>query len=226
MSKSLFEIKGLHKSYWLGEREIPVLKGLDLSIEAGERMSIIGPSGSGKSTFLHVLGTLDVPTSGQVLFEGQDVFAWSKADLAAFRNRTIGFCFQFHHLLPEFTALENVRMPAAIQRMPAAEADRRAREVLEVVGLGHRVDHRPGELSGGEQQRVAIARALVLEPQILLADEPTGNLDEQSARGIHELLDDKNAKTGLTLDLVTHSSTLAQHLPRRLKMNDGRLEEL
>jgi lipoprotein-releasing system ATP-binding protein len=223
MTEPLFSIRGLSKSYWLDGREIPVLRGVDLDIEAGERISIIGPSGSGKSTFLHVLGTLDLPSAGSVRHRGQDVFAWSSAELAAFRNRTIGFCFQFHHLLPEFTALENVRMPALIQRMNVGEADDRARAMLEVVGLGHRLDHRPGELSGGEQQRVAIARALVLEPQILLADEPTGNLDESSARGIHELLDAQNERTGLTVVLVTHSSTLAEHMPRRLEMRAGAL---
>ena len=223
MSEPLFSIRDLHKSYWLEEREIPVLKGVNVDITAGERISIIGPSGSGKSTFLHVLGTLDEPTEGSVTYDGADVFAWSPAQLAGFRNRTIGFCFQFHHLLPEFTALENVRMPALIQRMPASEADDRAKSILDVVGLSHRIDHRPGELSGGEQQRVAIARALVLSPRILLADEPTGNLDETSARGIHDLLDGMNAQTGLTIVLVTHSSALAKHMPRQLQMSEGQL---
>ena len=223
MTELLFEITDLHKSYWMDDREIAVLQGVDLKIHRGERISIIGASGSGKSTFLHVLGTLDLPTSGTVKFGAQDVFAWTSASLAAFRNKTIGFCFQFHHLLPEFTALENVRMPAMIQRMNAADADNRAKAMLDLVGLGHRVDHRPGELSGGEQQRVAIARALVLEPQILLADEPTGNLDETSARGIHDLIDEMNERTGLTVVLVTHSSALAKHMPRQLVMNEGRL---
>lgn len=224
MSEPMVSIRGLKKSYWLEAREISVLRGVDLDIHAGERISIIGRSGSGKSTFLHVLGTLDYPDQGTVTFAGRDIFRLAPAELAAFRNKTIGFVFQFHHLLPEFSALENVKMPALIQRLPADQADRRAREILGVVGLGHRVDHRPGELSGGEQQRVAIARALVLSPQILLADEPTGNLDEQSARGIHQLLDDLNAKTGLTIVLVTHSSTLAKHMPRQLVMTEGTLE--
>jgi lipoprotein-releasing system ATP-binding protein len=180
-----------------------------------------------------VLGTLDVPSAGTVHFDAAalgrggagsiDVFAQRGHALAAFRNKTIGFVFQFHHLLPEFTALENVMMPAMIQRMPVDASTRRATAMLEVVGLGHRLHHRPGELSGGEQQRVAIARALVLEPALLLADEPTGNLDEQSARGIHELLDRLNAETGLTIVLVTHSSQLAEQLPRRLVMHEGRL---
>ena len=224
MTESLVEIRGLTKSYWLDDKEIPVLRGVDLDIKAGERVSIIGRSGSGKSTFLHVLGTLDFPNAGQVLFHGKDVFHLSPAELAAFRNRTIGFVFQFHHLLPEFSALENVMLPALIQRMPAQEAERRARDILGIVGLSHRVEHRPGELSGGEQQRVAIARALVLSPKLLLADEPTGNLDEQSANGIHQLMDDLNARTGLTIVLVTHSSSLAQHMPRRLVMTSGHLE--
>ncbi|MCK6549275.1 ABC transporter ATP-binding protein [Myxococcota bacterium] len=223
MSEKLVEISGLHKTYYLEGQPINVLRGVDLEIAAGERISIIGASGSGKSTFLHVLGTLDVPTEGHVRFEGNDVFQWRPAALAAFRNRTIGFVFQFHHLLPEFTALENVAMPALIQRMPQGDADARAKEILERVGLGHRIHHRPGELSGGEQQRVAIARALVLSPRLLLADEPTGNLDETSASGIHDLLDRLNAETGLTIVLVTHSSALAHRMPRRLRMHEGRL---
>lgn len=223
---SLVSIRGLRKNYWLEDHEIQVLKGVDLDINRGERISIIGPSGSGKSTFLHVLGTLDVPSAGKVEFDGQNIFLKPPAALAAFRNRTIGFVFQFHHLLPEFTALENVAMPAHIQRMPQADAEARAVEILSTVGLGHRVNHRPGELSGGEQQRVAIARALVLSPQLLLADEPTGNLDEASAGGIHDLIDEMNEKTGLTVVLVTHNSHLAQRMPRRLEMQDGRLSSI
>ncbi len=221
--RSLVSIRGLKKNYWLEDHEIQVLKGIDLDFDRGERISIIGPSGSGKSTFLHVLGTLDVPSGGQVKFAGDNIFLKPPAALAAFRNRTIGFVFQFHHLLPEFTALENVAMPGNIQRMPPAEAEGRAVEILETVGLGHRINHRPGELSGGEQQRVAIARALVLKPQLLLADEPTGNLDEASAGGIHDLIDEMNQRTGLTVVLVTHNSHLAQRMPRQLVMKDGRL---
>jgi lipoprotein-releasing system ATP-binding protein len=221
----LVTIEGLEKTYWMEGKAIEVLKGVDLAISAGERISIIGPSGSGKSTFLHVLGTLDAPTKGTVRYEGEDVFARSPGAVAAFRNRSIGFVFQFHHLLPEFTALENVAMPALIQRQSAAAANRRASEVLEMVGLGHRLSHRPGELSGGEQQRVAIARALVLEPRLLLADEPTGNLDEATAAGIHDLLDEMNRQRGLTVVLVTHNSGLAARMPRRLEMQDGRLVE-
>jgi lipoprotein-releasing system ATP-binding protein len=223
MTELLVSIRDLEKSYWLDGREIPVLRGVSVDIAAGERISIIGRSGSGKSTFLHVLGTLDVPSRGQVMFQGQDVFRRSSAELAAFRNRTVGFVFQFHHLLPEFSARENVMMPAMIQRMPTAQAIQQAEEMLEIVGLSHRIHHRPGELSGGEQQRVAIARALVLRPKLLLADEPTGNLDETSARGIHELIDRLNRETGLTVVLVTHSSALARELPRQLEMIEGRL---
>ena len=221
MSESLVQIRELTKDYWLEGKKIEVLRGINLDIFAGERVSIIGRSGSGKSTFLHVVGTLDLPTEGRVFFGGQDVFLQRPAELARFRNLTIGFVFQFHHLLPEFSALENVTMPALIRRIPPPEAERRAREILDRVGLGHRVHHRPSELSGGEQQRVAIARALMLKPKLLLADEPTGNLDETSAAGIHDLLDELNVETGLTLVLVTHSSRLAERMPRRLLMQDG-----
>ena len=219
----LVAIRGLRKNYWLEDQEIRVLQGIDLDIRPGERISVTGASGSGKSTFLHVLGTLDVPDAGTVEFQGEDVFRKSPAQLAAFRNRSIGFVFQFHHLLPEFSALENVAMPAMIQRLNPTEAEDRAMAMLERVSLAHRVSHRPGELSGGEQQRVALARALVMQPQLLLADEPTGNLDEVTAAGIHELLDQLNAESGLTIVVVTHSSKLAARLPRRLRMIDGRL---
>ncbi|MBX2812414.1 MAG: ABC transporter ATP-binding protein [Myxococcales bacterium] len=220
-SRALVEIHKLRKTYWMEDQPIEVLQGVDLEICSGDRISIIGPSGSGKSTFLHLLGTLDVPSSGQVLFNGNDVFAQSPGALAAFRNRSIGFVFQFHHLLPEFTALENVAMPVLIQRRSASESHERAVTVLELMGLHHRLHHRPGELSGGEQQRVAIARALVLEPKLLLADEPTGNLDESTAAGIHELLDETHERTGLTIVLVTHNSVLARRMPRRLQMLGG-----
>ncbi|MEL7368856.1 MAG: ABC transporter ATP-binding protein [Myxococcota bacterium] len=219
----LVQIADLHKKYWLEDQEIHVLRGVNLAIQAGERISVTGASGSGKSTFLHVLGTLDVPDSGKVRYRGEDVFRKSPAQLAAFRNRSIGFVFQFHHLLPEFSALENVAMPAMIQRMATSEAEDRAMAMLKQVGLPHRVSHRPGELSGGEQQRVALARALVMSPRLLLADEPTGNLDEVTAAGIHDLLDQLNEETGLTIVVVTHSSTLAARLPRRLRMAEGQL---
>ena len=225
-SRPLVEIRGLRKNYWKEDHDIKVLRGIDLDIYQGERISIIGESGSGKSTFLHVLGTLDVPTDGKILFQGADVFRRPPAKLAEFRNHTIGFVFQFHHLLPEFTAMENVAMPALIQRMAKSEAEDRASSILRDVGLEKRFDHRPGELSGGEQQRVAIARALVLSPQLLLADEPTGNLDERNAEQIHNMLDRINESQGLTIVLVTHSSSLAKRMPRQLEMKEGRLHSL
>jgi lipoprotein-releasing system ATP-binding protein len=226
----MLEVHGLVKTYLMapekpGEppRRVEVLRGVDLDIEPGEMVALTGPSGSGKSTFLNVLGALDVPTAGAVLFEGEDVFARDEPGQAAFRNETVGFIFQSHHLLPEFTALENATMPALIRRAPRAEARRAALEMLELVGLAERVDHRPGELSGGEQQRVALARALCMKPQLLLADEPTGNLDPATAEGIHLLLADLNLRLGITMVIVTHNEQLAEALPRRLRLSAGRL---
>ncbi|MBA3765265.1 MAG: ABC transporter ATP-binding protein, partial [Actinobacteria bacterium] len=193
------EVRGLKKSYWLNDAEIPVLKGIDLVIEGGEYVAITGPFGVGKSTLLHVLGTLDIPSEGSVYMDGVDVFAQSPAEIARFRNKNIGFVFQFHHLLPEFTALENVMIPALIHRVSRADASVKARGMLERVGLAHRVTHRPGELSGGEQQRVALARALVLEPRLLLADEPTGNLDAVTGEEIHALFSELNRERGTTM---------------------------
>jgi len=219
------EIRDLHKSYFLEGKRIDVLRGVDLCIHAGEMLSLTGASGVGKSTFLHVLGTLDAPTRGSILFEDRDVTSMDDAELAQFRNQSIGFVFQFHYLLPEFTALENVMMPALIQRLPTAEAHRRASELLEDVGLRDRGNHKPGELSGGEQQRVALARALVLRPRLLLADEPTGNLDPTTGEGIHLLLRDLNQRLGIAAVVVTHNEHLAQSLPRRLRLSDGHVTE-
>jgi lipoprotein-releasing system ATP-binding protein len=216
-------IEGLAKTYLMGDRRLEVLRGIDLEIAEGELVALTGPSGAGKSTFLHLLGTLDVPTRGRILFDGEDVFERGEEGLASFRNQTVGFVFQSHHLLPEFTALENVMMPALIRRVPRAEARRRAAEVLGQVGLSERLEHRPGELSGGEQQRVALARALCLGPRLLLADEPTGNLDPLTAEGIHALLADLNARLAITAVVVTHNERLAQALPRRLRIVEGRL---
>jgi len=216
-------IEGLAKTYLMADRRLEVLRGIDLDIAQGEIVALTGPSGAGKSTFLHLLGTLDVPTRGSIRFEGEDVFERGEEGLAAFRNETVGFVFQSHHLLPEFTALENAMMPGLIRRIPRAEARRRAAAMLERVGLSGRLDHRPGELSGGEQQRVALARALVLSPRLLLADEPTGNLDPQTADGIHALLVDLNRSLGITAVVVTHNERLAQALPRRLRLVEGRL---
>jgi lipoprotein-releasing system ATP-binding protein len=227
---ALVSIRGLRKTYLmepeargLPPRRIEVLRGIDLDIAAGELVALTGPSGSGKSTFLNVVGALDAPSAGQVLVEGQDLFERDPASLADFRNREVGFIFQSHHLLPEFTALENAMMPALIGRVSRAEAREAALEMLSLVGLAERVDHRPGELSGGEQQRVAMARALCLRPRLLLADEPTGNLDPATAEGIHLLLTDLNARLGITAVVVTHNERLAAALPRRLQLRDGRL---
>jgi len=226
----LLSARGLVKTYFMAEkvaepRRVEVLRGIDLDIAPGEIVALTGPSGSGKSTFLNVIGALDVPTAGHVLFEGDDVFARDEASLAAFRNQTIGFIFQSHHLLPEFPALENVMMPALIRRAARGEARRAAQEMLSRVGLGDRLDHKPGELSGGEQQRVALARALCMRPRLLLADEPTGNLDPATAEGIHRLLQDLNATLGITMVIVTHNERLAEALPRRLRLNGGILAE-
>jgi lipoprotein-releasing system ATP-binding protein len=223
MTAPLVRIEGLAKTYLMGAKRLEVLRGIDLEIGQGELVALTGPSGAGKSTFLHLLGTLDVPTRGRVIFDGADVFERTEEELAAFRNETVGFVFQSHHLLPEFTALENAMMPGLIRRMPRAEARRRAAAMLERVGLGDRLEHRPGELSGGEQQRVALARALSLSPRLLLADEPTGNLDPQTAEGIHALLLDLNRSLGITAVVVTHNERLAQALPRRLRLAAGRL---
>ncbi len=204
-------------------RSVAVLRGLDLAITPGEMVGLTGPSGSGKSTFLNVIGALDHPTAGQVLFEGENVFARGESGLAAFRNETVGFIFQSHHLLPEFTALENAMMPGLIRRLARSEARQAAQEMLARVGLTERMDHKPGELSGGEQQRVALARALCLKPRLLLADEPTGNLDPATAEGIHQLLSELNAVLGITMVIVTHNEQLAEALPRRLRLMAGRL---
>jgi len=217
----LVEARAVHKSYWLGEKEIHVLRGATFALEAGEMASLVGPSGVGKSTFLHVIGTLDPPTAGQVLFEGRDAFGMAEEELATFRNRSIGFVFQFHYLLPEFTALQNASMPGLINRLSREQAEAQAKEMLEIVGLDQRLDHKPGELSGGEQQRVALARALVLKPRLLLADEPTGNLDEATGEGIHQLLVELNQRLGIAAIVVTHNPRLADRMPRRLRLSEG-----
>jgi lipoprotein-releasing system ATP-binding protein len=185
--------------------------------------AIVGASGVGKSTLLHVLGTLDLPTSGSLRFNGEELTRMTATRLAEFRNREIGFVFQFHHLLPEFTALENVMMPALIGRIPRASSEERALEILERVGLSHRTTHKPGELSGGEQQRVALARGLVVRPSLLLADEPTGNLDSHTGEEIHKLFTELNEELGMTMLVVTHNPELAARMPRCLRMQDGGL---
>ncbi len=215
-------IKQLYKTYQGPREEVAVLKGLDLEVAAGETVAIVGASGVGKTTLLHIVGTLDRPSRGQVLVGGRDPFAMDDASLAAFRNRNIGFVFQFHHLLPEFSALENVMMPAIIARLAPAQARERARELLAQVGLEHRRHHRVGALSGGEQQRVAVARALVLGPRLLLADEPTGNLDERTGRRVHELMLRLNEDRGLTTLVATHNQKLAAMLKRRVRLVEGK----
>lgn len=220
---SLLEINGLCKSFGSGDARVDVLKGIDMRVEAGETIALVGASGAGKSTLLHILGTLDQPSAGTVSFSGDDLFRKSELALAAFRNRTVGFVFQFHHLLPEFTALENVMMPLLISGTGRKEAAANAYELLGGVGLSHRVTHKPGELSGGEQQRVAIARALVASPQLLLADEPTGNLDMKTSDDIHSLLCEINSSRGVTLVIVTHNERLASRLGRTVRLVDGRI---
>jgi lipoprotein-releasing system ATP-binding protein len=219
----LLDIRGLGKAYRTGGRRLEVLKDVTLTIEAGEMVALTGPSGAGKSTFLHLVGALDVPTTGSIAFEGRDLASLDEAERARFRNSSVGFVFQSHHLLPEFTALENAMMPGLVRRVARSEARRRASEALERVGLADRLAHRPGELSGGEQQRVALARALVLQPRLLLADEPTGNLDPQTAAGIHELLLRINRDLGVTGVVVTHNEGLAEALGRRVRLVAGRL---
>jgi lipoprotein-releasing system ATP-binding protein len=221
MSAPFLEVIDVHKSYFLNGKRIDVLRGVNVKIEPGELVSLIGASGSGKSTFLHVVGTLDMPATGQMFFKGRSVFEMNDGQVAEFRNRFIGFVFQSHYLLPEFTAVENVAMPALISRQDKKATMKRARELLERVGLGERADHRPGELSGGESQRVALARALVLKPDLLLADEPTGNLDPATGEGIHALLREVNRDLGITAVVVTHNETLAKSMPRRLRLKDG-----
>jgi lipoprotein-releasing system ATP-binding protein len=225
MSSSLLEVRNLHKSFRTEKSRVDVLNGIDLSVEEGDTIALVGASGAGKSTLLHVIGTLDRPTSGEVLFRGNDVFKMGNGELASFRNRSIGFVFQFHHLLPEFTALENVMMPALIGGLPKEKARESASALLGDVGLSHRLTHKPGELSGGEQQRVAIARALVLSPALLMADEPTGNLDRKTSEEVHELLAGIQEKTGLTLIIVTHNERLAARMGKIIRLVDGRIQE-
>jgi len=220
----LLTVSGLSKTYISGPNRVNVLNGIDLTLEAGTTTALVGASGAGKSTLLHLLGALDRPSGGTILFRGSDIFRMNDADLAAFRNRSIGFVFQFHHLLPEFTALENVMMPALIARVPKRKAAAAAEALLNDVGLGLRMTHRPGEMSGGEQQRVAIARALALSPELLLADEPTGNLDMKTSDGIHALLTELQRERGLTVVIVTHNERLASAMGRTVRLIDGKLE--
>jgi lipoprotein-releasing system ATP-binding protein len=222
---SLLQAVQLEKRYVDGPAVVQVLAGLDLDVAAGDRIAIVGESGVGKSTLLHLLGALDQPTGGRLLFDGQDVFAQSEAELALFRNREIGFVFQFHHLLGDFTALENVMLPGLIAREPGGMVRARASELLERVGLRDRMAHRPGQLSGGEQQRVAVARAIMRRPRLLLGDEPTGNLDPVTGEGVQQLLIELNHEHGSALVVATHNDQLAAAMSRTLRLADGRLHE-
>jgi lipoprotein-releasing system ATP-binding protein len=220
---AFLEARGIVKSYPVGGRALTVLRDLDLHVEAGEMVAIVGASGVGKSTLLHVLGGLDRVDQGTVVVDGIELTGLPDAQVVAFRNRRVGFVFQFHHLLPEFTALENAEMPMRIARTPMREARPRAEELLRRVGLGERLTHRPGMLSGGEQQRVAVARALVMQPLVLLADEPTGDLDEQTADTLHALLREMHQAYGLTSIIATHNPRLAAACDRVLRLQEGRL---
>ncbi len=218
-------VRNMGKVYEHSGKQLQVLADVNLKLAKAEMVAIVGASGVGKSTLLHVLGTLDLPTSGSVCINGEEITEMAPARLAAFRNREIGFVFQFHHLLPEFTALENVMMPALIARMERPLAEKKAKNILGEVGLAKRLTHKPSQLSGGEQQRVALARAMVMEPSLLLADEPTGNLDSRTGSEIHDLFVRLNNEHGSTLLVVTHNPELAQMMPRQLRMVDGgRLE--
>lgn len=221
----LLQVVDLHKSYAFDSQRIHVLKGINFTLQEGELVAMIGASGAGKSTFLHIIGTLDRPTQGSVFFKGKNLFQQSETALAGFRNRKIGFVFQFHHLLPEFTALENTYLPALIQKCSQEEAIRQATTLLTEVGLGHRLHHKPGELSGGEQQRVAVARALVRQPDLILADEPTGNLDTQTGDTLFALLRDLNRKRRTAFVIVTHNERLSQQADRIVHMTDGQITD-
>ncbi len=224
--KTILITENLFKDYYLNSAVVKVLKGIDVEIYDGEIVAITGPSGVGKSTLLHILGVLDRPTRGKVYIENEDVFQYNDKKLAEYRNQMVGFVFQFHHLLPEFSAMENVMLPGMIAGTPKEELQERALHLLTEVGLADRLDHRPNELSGGEQQRVAVARALVNSPQLLLADEPSGNLDLQSAQALHELFWQLNREKGQTMVIVTHNLDLAKQADRVIELYDGKIRQI
>jgi lipoprotein-releasing system ATP-binding protein len=221
---TLMEVCDLCKSFDTRAGKVDVLKGINLKVGEGETIALVGASGAGKSTLLHLMGTLDRPTAGKVLFGQEDVFKMGDKALARFRNRAVGFVFQFHHLLPEFSALENAMIPLLISGVSKEGARKTAEKLLADVGIGHRLHHKPGELSGGEQQRVAIARALVGSPRLLLADEPTGNLDMKTSDEVHDTLAGIHRDTGITLIIVTHNERLAARMGKTIRMADGRIE--
>lgn len=222
----MIRVNDLKKTFIKDGNNIEVLKGLDLEIRRGESLAMLGVSGAGKSTLIHILGALDHPTSGKVLFDDINIFSWDDNKIAKFRNKKIGFVFQLHNLLPEFSALENTMMPALIHGLSRREAKQRAESLLDTVGLAHRFTHKSGELSGGEQQRVAVARALVMEPDILLADEPTGNLDTETGKKIEDILLGLNISKKITLVVVTHNKSLADRMQKRVGLRDGRTYDI
>ena len=225
MSSADIVIRGIRKTFSLGAKSVEALRGIDLDISKGELVCIMGASGAGKSTFLHILGTVERPTSGQITYDLRDIFDMSDDELSEFRNKNIGFVFQFHHLLPDFTALENVIMPALIGGTNMKEATDIAADILKNLGLSDRMEHKPAELSGGEQQRVAIARALIMKPSLLLADEPTGNLDTAAGNIVFDMLLKASEVYKTTLILVTHNDAFSRNMPRLIKMKDGLIEE-
>jgi lipoprotein-releasing system ATP-binding protein len=222
---ALLRASDVHKKFYDAGREVVVLHGLNLEVSAGEQIAIIGQSGVGKSTLLYLLGSLERPTAGKVYFEDQDLFVMDERALAEFRNRKLGFVFQFHYLLADFSALENVMMPALIARLSDSDARQRAEDVLDVVGLKDKLHRRPAELSGGEQQRVAVARAVVLGPKLVLADEPTGNLDPQTAEEVNQVFQRLNRELNVTLVVATHNERLSRSMSRTLRLSDGKLHE-
>ena len=226
MSDAVLSCQGLAMTYAEGKMRTPVFDGLDLSVAKGETVAILGASGAGKSTLLHLLGGLDMPTAGEVFVAGQKMSSLSDAARGTLRNKSLGFVYQFHHLLPEFTALENVMLPVLLAGADVSEAQKRSRELLESVGLGHRLEHKPGELSGGERQRAAVARALVNKPACVLGDEPTGNLDEKTAATVFELMLALNRDQHTSLVMVTHDRRLARRLDRVLELHEGKLRQL